>query len=258
MCCGETRYRPPVALTPEAEWTLIACGLVALADGALRDGEASRVLAAANEALTPAEQDAWSDRLRSREALLAHAGGVPQPRPEAREGLLRRAWSIALADGEGSVDEARALEQVGERLRLDREQVAVWRKQWTGEAAETAVHLAGFAALLLHRRAAAAASSPTPALAPPDRAQFEQLLARMPLNDARRQRLHRHMDTSPTVEELGNGLLWLSSEQRDEVLRELVGFIRSGGDGELGQQLFLALTDRMAVNPDVARAYLEA
>ena len=257
MCCGETRYRPPVALTPEAEWTLIACGLVALADGALREGEAGRVLAAANEALTPAEQDAWSDRLRSREALLAHVGSVPQPRPEAREGLLRRAWSIALAEGEGSVDEARALEQVGERLRLDREQVALWRKQWTSEAAETAVHLAGFAALLLHRRAAAA-SSPAPALAPPDRAQFEQLLARMPLSDVRRQRLHRHMDTSPTVEELGNGLLWLSSEQREEVLHELVGFIRGGNHGELGQQLFLALADRMAVTEDAARAYLEA
>lgn len=42
-----------MALTLELEWTLLACGLVALADGVLKGGEASRVLDMVSAALGP-------------------------------------------------------------------------------------------------------------------------------------------------------------------------------------------------------------
>lgn len=244
-----------MALKLELEWTLIACGLVALADGVLKGGEASRVLDMVHEALPPDQQDEWIDLVSDRERLLAHAAKLPTPPPDTREPLLRRAWSIALVDGEGSGDEARVLEQIGERLGLERDQVATWRKLWTSEAIETAGHVASFAALLLHRRGAAA-PEPSKQLAPADREQFLQLLTRMPLSDARRQRLHRLMDESPSVEDLGNTLLWLGPERRHEVLRELATHVRTSGHGPLGRQLFLALAARMAVHDEAARAYL--
>ena len=245
-----------MALKLELEWTLVACGLVALADGVLKGGEASRVLDMVHEALPPEERDEWIDLVSDRERLLAHAAQLAQPPADTRERLLRRAWSIALVDGEGSSDEARVLEQIGARLGLERDLGATWRKLWTSEAIESASHVASFAALLLHRRATAA-PAPSKQLAAPDREQFLQLLARMPLSDARRQRLHRLMDESPTVEELGNTLLWLSAERRDEVLRELASHVRTSGHGPLGRQLFLALAARMAVHDDAARAYLD-
>lgn len=246
-----------MALTLEQEWTLVACGLVALADGVLRGGEATRVLDLVAAALGPGEEDAWIDLVSSRDALLAHADGLAPAPSDSHERLLRRAWSIALVDGEGSADEARVLEQVGARLGIDRDQVTTWRKLWTSEAIESASHVAAFAALLLHRRGAAA-PNPSRSLAPADRARFLELLARMPLSEARRQRLHRHIDESPGIEELGAALLWLSGERRDEVLRELAAHVRTDGHGALGRQLFLALAARMAVSEDAARVYLGA
>ena len=245
-----------MALKLELEWTLVACGLVALADGVLKGGEAGRVLDMVHEALPPEEQDEWIDLVSDRERLLARVARLAPPPADSHEQILRRAWSIALVDGEGSTDEARVLEQIGERLGIERGHVVTWRKLWTSEAIETAGHIASFAALLLHRRGAAA-RKPSKQLPPPDREQFLQLLARMPLSDARRQRLHRLMDESPTVEDLGNTLLWLSAERRDEVLRELASHIRTGGHGSLGRQLFLALAARMAVAGEAARAYLD-
>lgn len=245
-----------MALTLELEWTLVACGLVALADGVLRGGEASRVLDMVNAALEPAEQDLWIDLVSSREGLLARAEALALPPAECHERVLRRAWSIALVDGEGSLDEARELEQIGARLGVERDQVQVWRKLWTSEAIETAGHVATFAALLLHRHAAAAPQPGAP-LGPAERDRFLRLLAAMPLSEARRVRLHRLLDEAPGVEDLGSALLWLSAERRDEVLRELAVHLRTGNDGPLGRQLFLAVAARVALPDDAARAYLD-
>jgi len=245
-----------VALTLELEWTLIACGLVALADGVLKGGEASRVLDMVHAALEPEEQDPWIDLISSREGLLARVEGLALPPAESHERVLRRAWSIALVDGEGSLDEARILEQLGERLGIDRDQVIVWRKLWTSEAIETAAHVAMFAALLLHRHAAAAPQLGGP-LGPTQRDRFLRLLAGMPFSEARRARLRRLLDEAPSVEDLGTALLWLSAERREEVLREMAAHLRSGNDGPLGRQLFLAVAGRVALEDDAARAYLE-
>ena len=245
-----------MALTLELEWTLVACGLVALADGVLKGGEASRVLDMVNAALGPEDQDTWIDLISSREGLLARADALARPPDDSPERVLRRAWSIALVDGEGSLDEARILEQLGARLGIERDQVIVWRKLWTSQAIETAGHVATFAALLLHRHATAAPQLGAP-LGVNERAKFLRLLAGMPLSEARRVRLHRLLDEAPGVEDLGSALLWLSAERRDEVLRELATYLRTGNDGPLGRQLFLALAARVALDDDAARAYLE-
>jgi tellurite resistance protein len=245
-----------MALSVELEWTLTACGLVALADGVLRGGEAGRVLDLVHEHLPPADADAWIDRVSSRAALEQHADALPAPPAAAREGILRRAWSMALVDGDGSPDEARALERLGERLGVARDEVTTWRKLWTAEAVETASHVAAFAALLLHRRAAAA-PEPGSRPGPAEREGFARLLARLPLSEPRRQRLHRLFDDPGSIEDLGSSLLWLGPGRREEVLREIAAHVRTGGHGGLGRQLFLALAARTAVADDEARRYLD-
>jgi uncharacterized tellurite resistance protein B-like protein len=245
-----------MALTLELEWTLVACGLVALADGVLKGGEASRVLDMVHELCPLAEQDAWIDDISSPGDLQARLESLAPPPRDSQERLLRRAWGIALVDGEGSQAEARVLEQIGERLGVARDDVSTWRKLWTSEAVETAGHVAGFAALLMHRRAAA---SPEPGdlPGPADRDKFTALLARLPLSEARRQRLGKLLDEPGSVEDLGNALLWLGPDRRDEVLREIAAYIRTAGAGPLGRQLFLALAARMAVRDDLAARYLD-
>ena len=243
-------------LSLETEWTLAACGLVALADGVLKGGEAGRVLDMVHSLVEPAEQDAWIDDISSRESMQARLDGLAAPDADSRERILRRAWGIALVDGEGSQDEARVLELVGERLGVARDDVATWRKLWTSHAVETAGHVAAFAALLMHRRAAA---SPTPGdlPGPQDRDTFLRLLARLPLSEARRQRHVKLLDEPGSVDDLGHALLWLGPDRREEVLQELAAYIRTAGAGPLGRQLFLALATRMAVREDVALRYLD-
>lgn len=252
---SKPRYRRGVALTDEQAWTLTASGLVALADGVLKGGEAGRILGMVQESLAPAEQDQWIDLLSDAAALWEHARGLPRPAPGRAEGLLRQAWSIALVDGEGSADEVRVLERVAELLDVDREQLTVWRKTWTVQASELAQYIAAFAALLLHRRAAAA---PEPMRGPDDaaRAEFRALLARLPLSEARRAKALRLIDEPPTVEDLGGTLLFLEPARRGEALREIAGFVAAGGHGQTGRQLFLALAARMAVPEDMARTLL--
>lgn len=245
-----------MAVTLELEWTLVACGLVALADGVLKGGEASKVLDKVHALLEPAEQDDWIDAISSRADLERRMATLEVAPLESHERILRQAWSIALVDGEGSADECRILEQIGERLGRPRDAVVTWRKLWTAEAVENASHVAGFAALHLHRRAAA---SPEPGdlPGPADREAYVRLLARLPLSEARRQRLIKLLDEAGSIEDLGNALLWLGPERRDEVLREIASYIRTSGAGPLGRQLFLALAARMAVRDDLAAKYLD-
>src|SRR5574338_454994 len=63
---AELRYRGAVPLTDEQAWTLTSAGLVALADGVLKGGEAGRILALVTEKLAPEDQDVWIDRLSDR------------------------------------------------------------------------------------------------------------------------------------------------------------------------------------------------
>lgn len=252
---SKPRYRGGVALTDEQAWTLTASGLVALADGVLKGGEAGRILGMVQESLAPDEQDQWMDLLSDVGALWQHARGLPRPPAGRVEELLRQAWSIALVDGDGSADEVRVLEQLADLLGVDRDRLTVWRKTWTVQASELAQYIAAFAALALHRRAAAA---PDPMAEPGDaaRAEFRALLARLPLSDARRTKALRLIDEPPTIDELGSTLLFLEPARRGEALREIAGFVAAGGHGSTGRQLFHALATRMAVPEDMARALL--
>ena len=80
-----------MALTDEQAWTLTASGLVALADGVLKGGEAGRVLGMVHESLGPEEQDQWIDLLADIEAMWRHARELPRPPADRIEGLLRQA-----------------------------------------------------------------------------------------------------------------------------------------------------------------------
>lgn len=244
-----------MALTDEHAWTLTASGLIALADGVLKGGEAGRILAMVQESLGPAEQDEWIDMMSDAEALWAYARKLSPPPADKLEGLLRKAWAIALVDGEGSADEIRVLEQVATHLGVERDQLSVWRKTWTVQASELAQYIAAFAAILLHRRAAAA-PDPMQPLSDAARAEFRALLARLPLSEARRTKALRLLDETPTVDELGGNLLWLEPARRSEALRELAQHVVTGAYGQPGRQLFLALAARMAVPEDSARALL--
>jgi len=251
----EAGYRGPVALTDEQAWTLTSAGLVALADGVLKGGEASRILALVGAQLGGEEQDLWIDRLSDAQALWDHARGLPRPARERAPEILHAAWSIALVDGEGSAEEVEVLGRLGELLGVDREQLTTWRKSWTVDAGELAQYVAAFAAMMLHRRADAA-REPMQPVDDEGRAEFSALLARLPLSEPRRNRAMRLLDQEPTIDELGSALLFTEPARRGQALEEIARLIRGSNHAAVGRQLFLALAARMAVPDDVARVIL--
>lgn len=246
----------PVALTDEQAWTLISAGLVALADGVLKGGEATRILALVDQQLAAEEQDLWIDRLADPKALWEYAHGLPRPPAGQAPEILRAAWSIALVDGEGSAEEVQVLERLAAQIGVEREPLTTWRKSWTAEAGELAQYVAAFAAMMLHRRADAA-REPMQAIDAAGRAEFQALLGRLPLSEARRARAMKLLDQAPTIDELGSALLFAEPARRGQALTEIAGLVRTSSHAAAGRQLFLALAARMAVPEDVARVLLD-
>ena len=89
-------------LTPEQEWIIAACGLIAHADGDLSPGESDQMLAMLDERLTPDEHQRWATLLVDGPALTRAFAELPPPLPAFTEPLLEKAWTMALADGHAS------------------------------------------------------------------------------------------------------------------------------------------------------------
>jgi len=201
-----------VPLTAEQEWTLVSCGLLALADRVLTGGEAARLLAMVESYLDPEEQDLWMDLVADKAALEAHFEQLRAPPAANHLALLERVWAIALADGDASLTEIRVFERIGERLSIDGAQLIVHRKTWTYAAMERAEVVAGFAANLLQRGAAAT---------PKEHTLYETLVGRLPLSKSRRARILGEIDAPPTLESLAAILKRFDRARQMETLRSI-------------------------------------
>ncbi|HFE44712.1 MAG TPA: hypothetical protein ENJ18_04345 [Nannocystis exedens] len=199
-------------LTSEQEWTLVSCGLLALADRVLTGGEASRLLAMVESYLDPEEQDRWMDLVADKAALEAHFEQLRPPPAENHLALLERVWGIALADGDASLTEIRVFERIGERLSIEGSQLMVHRKTWTYAAMERSEVVAGFVANLLQRGAKATAE---------EHAFYETLIGRLPLSKSRRARILGEIDTPPSLESIAAILKRFSRAQQLETLRSI-------------------------------------
>ncbi len=199
-------------LNAEQEWTLVSCGLLALADRVLTGGEAARLLSLVEAYLDPEEQDLWMDLVCDKGALEAHFTHMRPPPQESGLRLLEAVWNTALADGDASLSEIRVFERIGERLSIGKAQLAVHRKTWTYAAMERAEVIAGFVANLLHRGA-----RPTDE----DRGAYESLVARLPLSKTRRSRILKGIDDPPTLEALADFLRRFDRQHQIETLRAI-------------------------------------
>ena len=221
-------------LDPEQEWTLVACGLLALADHVLTGGEASRLLALVSAYLAPDEQDEWMDKLTDQAALEAHFAQMSAPPEEGHQALLERVWLTALADGEASMSEIRVFEQIGVRLGISAEQLAILRKKWTYQAMEGAEIAAGFLALLLHRGD------------PPDAAESERygvVLGRLPLGKVRRDRLREALPAPPSAAALSEQLLRLPRSRQVDVLRVIADKLKDFPRRALARELLAEIAE---------------
>ncbi len=235
-----------MALTPEQEWTIVACGLMAHADGELTEGECDPVLAAIDERLPPSERARWTALLIDRAALERHFEALPPPLPLFYEELLERAWSIALA-GEAGEAELAMLERIARHIDADLDELATWRARWTQAAGELAEQKARFAALLIHADGT---------IDPPEAEKFRALVDRMPLTDERKASLLALLDAPPTLDHVGARLAALPRERRLEVLRSVAPLVAASEHEEIGRRFFLELANYAAAPEGLAERLL--
>ena len=159
-------------LSPEQEWTLVACGLVAHADGVLDAGEFEQALWMLDERIDGEDNTLWVARLADEAALHEHAATLQLPPPLFSEDILSKAWRMALSDGRGTDREVEVHDEIASILGEDLATVARWRDAWSLQAQARSQLIAGFAAHI-----ARADGQITGA----ERASFDALLAHLPL-----------------------------------------------------------------------------
>lgn len=235
-------------LTPEQEWTIAACGLIAHADGDLSPGESDQVLAMLDERLTPAEHARWLTLLADHAALRAAFAEMSPPLPAFTEPLLEKAWTMALADGHASDAEVRELERIADELGIDARELGEWRRHWTERAVELAEHISAFAAVLIHHDGAIEAA---------EAGQFRDLLARLPLSTRRREQLATELLAHPpALDQVGATLASLPRERRLTVLRSLAPLVACSSRADLGRAFFLDLAQAAAISAEQAARLL--
>lgn len=114
-----------------SEWVLIISGLIAHADGILEHDECERLLSMLDEEEVDAETySAWVSNIGDLEFLEERFVALPRPEGDAVFVALREAWLMAMADGERSESEDRALVDVAARFDVDEAALARHREAW--------------------------------------------------------------------------------------------------------------------------------
>lgn len=235
-------------LSPEQEWTLVACGLVAHADGILEVGEWDQVIWMLDDRI-PAQQSApWLDLLADQAALRGKLDGLSLPPPFFAETILEKAWRMALADGSGSEAEAAVHDELAAKLGADASEVQGWRAQWTEKAAARAELVAGFAAYV------AVADD---AVSLDERSSFEELVGKLPMPEEAREAAKAKLDSPPTAEVLMGGFAGLPSEDRPLAMLALVPVVLAETRNDRAREAFLDLAEQIAVSREDAERMLQ-
>lgn len=235
-------------LSPEQEWTLAACGLVAHADGIVEAGEWNRVLWMLDERIGAEDAAAWVDLLSDRERLLAHLESMPPPMPFFAEGILEKAWRMALADGEGSEQEAAVHDDLAARMGVPAEEAARLRRGWLMQAHRRSKIVAGFAAILVNLDGR---------IDPSEVAELDALIERLPIPAPHRPALRALRDQPPTLEWVVGELMGMEADERGIALLALVPLLRAHPEGSPERALFVDVAAHVAISPAEAQRMLE-
>jgi tellurite resistance protein len=235
------------ALTPEQEWTLVACGLIAHADDMLEFGEWEQILRLIDASVDDEGLQPWLDMLGDRRALEKRFAELDPPLPFFAEELLERAWQMALADGSGTEVEAEVHDRLADKLGVSTEHASELRKTWTREAGERAELVVAFAAALANLDGRMDSA---------EAAQFDSLLERMPVSVARRVELAALLYAPPDLAELGRRLGGLGEDARETVLQEIAVLVDASSDGTRERAVFFELAERAAIPRERAERML--
>lgn len=235
-------------LSPEQEWTLVACGLVAHADGILEAEEWEQVLWMVDERIDAEQTSTWVTRLQDAAVLRAHLASLPLPPPLFSEDILAKAWRMALADGRGSDTEVAVYDKLARSLGVDAAVAAAWRDAWTQQATVRSELIAGFAAHIATADGQVSAA---------ERERFDALLGRLPLTAGTQGAMQGLLDEPPEMMMLIGGFVALQPEERRIAMLDLVSLVKADGRDETARAAFIDLAEAIAIERSEAEHMLD-
>ncbi len=238
-----------MALTPEQEWTLVACGMIAHADDVLEVGEWDEIVRLVNARLDDSESEHWLAVLTDRAKLETHFAELPPPAPIFAEQLLHQAWRMALADGHGSDIEAAVHDRIAEKVGIDGDRAQEMRENWNTRAAERAELVVAFAAALANLDGR---------MDPAEAVQFDALLERQPVSVSRRLQLAELLYSPPPIDELGARVQGLDPADKEAVLYDIAPFVNASHRGDREREVYFELADKAAISREMAEQMLQA
>jgi uncharacterized tellurite resistance protein B-like protein len=138
-----------MSVSPETEWILVVCGLIAHADGVLDGHEVERLMAMVDDRIPEDEYAEWLDIIGDQKQLDARYAGLADPPAAQHRTILEEAWTMAMVDGERNASELVVLARIAERFGVEPIQLEFWRAAWTNAEQEFSHRVAELALLSL-------------------------------------------------------------------------------------------------------------
>jgi len=230
-------------MTPEQEWLLVGCGLIAHADEVLHLGEWESALRLIDYAISEPERERWRAIFADIDELEDHFVRLPPLAADRRHAILHRCWKMALVDGGASDIEETVHDRLARRLGITDQQVAAWREAWTQEAYDYAEMVAGLAAAFVNLDGE---------LGIQEAIRFEQLLERLPLPIGRRLELPHLLHRPPALDPLTERLAALNLDDRLAALAVLVPLLGASERGGRERDAYYEIAARLRIEREAA------
>ena len=236
-----------MALSVTSQWTLVACGVMAHADGVLDGEECDRLLAMVEDEADGEEYSEWLAALGDAKRLDALLEALPAADPQDHREILENAWTLAIVDGERTEPEAAALERIAARLGVESVQLEFWREAWTDSQTAFARSVTEALVVILGGNAP---------IAEEDRKLLTELVWRLPTSNEHREELAGTVGEARDEETVARELTALPKRRRQWLLRLLAPTVRASTQAEAARQRFVALAEAVGVPRDRAEALL--
>lgn len=221
-----------MSISLETEWTLVACGLIAHADGVLDGNEIDRLMAMIDDRIPEEDYTKWLEMIGDQAKLEARYAELPEPPATQHRVILEEAWAMAMVDGERNTQELVVLARIAERFGVEPMQLEFWRSAWTTAEQEFSVRVAELATLCL---------GGGKSLFEDDHSPFLDLMERLPTSTTERERLGGYATTPPEIDgpALARALAAMPRSRRVQAFALVAALVRYSVDVDNARTRFV-------------------
>lgn len=238
-----------MALSPASKWTLVACGVVAHADGVLDGEECDRLMALIEEEASDDEYASWLATLSDPRKLGEILEGLAPPPAATHREILEQAWILSVVDGERSTSEIEALQRVADQLGVEPMQLEFWKEAWDQAQDAFAEAIARTLALVV------GGDSPVPEA---DRRLVEEIIWRLPTSQELREELGVLAAVAQPAEQVVRALDAIPRRRRLWLFKLIAPAVASSATPDHAARRFIELATRVGIEADRAQRLLES